>query len=140
MVPGMVEINFEPYTSGDLSIRRRMSSTYSSEFSAACWTSSLNPAKNTQLGGNGEFAAIPANDGLDDCTDITAAAAGAGGVGFLRADICFAADEIISVKRDGQIMDISIRNARYTDKILSVNDEMETIWDDILILDHFTTC
>ncbi len=58
---------------------------------------------------------------------------------------------MIRVKRNGEhqqssqipvfeVLDIPIKEAQYGDKVLSVDEKMEEIWDDVLFLDHFAEC
>ncbi len=55
--------------------------------------------------------------------------------------LCFGDDELITVKREGgEVLDIPIKEAKYSDKIMAFNDNMELIWDDPLFLYHFENC
>ncbi len=60
-----------PYA-GDVSIRRRMSSTFSSSFgpSGHCKMIAQEPTFALYFGGVYQYEAIPSNDGLDLCVDM----------------------------------------------------------------------
>ncbi len=79
---------------------------------------------------------------FDECFDLDSEDGVNAPISKLFMDVCFGANEMIRVKRDGEegILDIPIKEAKYGDKVLAVNEKMEEIWDDVLFLDHFTEC
>ncbi len=81
------------------------------------------------------------SDLFDECLELDVPAYGQM-IDAMMAIICFGPNEMIRVKREGDegILDIPIKEAKYGDKVLAVNEKMEEIWDDILFLDHFTEC
>ncbi len=84
--PQIGEHYFSPTAIYDqpLSIGRRMSTEYSSLFTTKCVLKAWDDAHQGLIGpGPVEYLAIAANDGLDDCVDIT----GLGGVGAIEATI-----------------------------------------------------